>query len=258
VTRLRTAIACAVLASLAAACGSSTPASGVDPETALSEATEQTLAEESARYSYTWQGRPLPAPDEQGEVSFTDREARLSIDRDRYVYRADEYWAKTPAAAVMGKEWIHFDRSEFGVNLDDRIRLLPYLAAGATPSAEPEEDEIDGLKTTHYQANVDVAEALNAVPEADRRLTKNALEQELLGRTARVEFWVDADGRLRRVRVYVPPGRTYSRTDPNGDSISLKSGPATSISTLDYSEFGVEVDATPPPRDEVYDPTASD
>ena len=97
----------------------------------------------------------------------------------------------------------------------------------------------------------DVRRATSGVPGENRKLAKTALEEELLGQTARVEFWIDDDGRLVRIRVHIPPDRTYSHTDPNGDSETLKSGPNGETSTVDYSDFGVDVDATPPPKDQI-------
>jgi hypothetical protein len=44
-----------------------------------------------------------------------------------------------------------------------------------------------------------------------------------------------------------------ARTEPNGDSISLKSGPGVETSTIDFIAFGIDVDTTPPPADEVGD-----
>jgi hypothetical protein len=260
VTRLRTALACAVLASLPAACGSSTTASGVDPETALSETTEQTLAEKSARVDYSWhsEGQPvLPGSRALGDVSFVTREARLSDGgARRSVYKPSEFWVRSPIAGMIvpGKKWVRYDRTDFKDYEDDTVRLLPYLAAGATRSSTPDEAEVNGIETLHYEANVDVERALDAVPEKDRDLARTTLESELLGRTGRVEFWIDDKGRLRRIRVHIPPGRKYSHTYPNGDSTTLESGPTGGISTLDYSELGIEVDTTPPPADEVGEP----
>lgn len=255
----RTAIAWAVLASLPAACGSSTTASAVDPETALSEATEQTLAEKSARFDYFWysKGHPVPPGSQaRGDVSFVEREARLSDGGgEHFVYKPSEFWVRSPTAGILGpgKKWIRYERTDFQDYQDDTVRLLAYLAAGATRSFTPDEAEVNGIETLHYEANVDVQRALDAVPDEVRNLAQTALESELLGRTGRVEFWIDDKGRLRRIRVHVPPGRRYSHTYPNGDSVKLTSGRMTLISTLDYSEFGVEVDTTPPPADEVGD-----
>lgn len=256
----RTAIACAVLASLPAACGSSTPTSDVDPETALSEATERTLAEGSAHvHSYSpSKGDPVrPEWDTRGDISFTEREARLTDGGELSIYKPSAIWRRNPSAAVFGpgKEWIRLPRPVGPSIWDDRIRLHVYLAAGVTRSAAPEESEIAGVATLHYDTDVDVEQALEAVPEETRLLARDALKSLLLGGKGRVEFWVDQQGRLRRIQLTVPPGRVYSYSGPDGSQKRLESV-STVISTLDYSNFGVEVDTTPPPADEVWDPGA--
>jgi hypothetical protein len=142
---------------------------------------------------------------------------------------------------------------KFAPSPDDRLRVLLYLANGATEVRDGTEDEVLGVEATRYEASVEVEKALEAIPEEKRPMAKRALEQELLGQRAHVTFWLDADGRLRRVGIRIPPGRKYTRTDPNGDSLTLESGPRSTTTTIDFSDFGVEVDATPPPADEVGD-----
>ena len=260
-TWLRTAIACAALASLPAACGSSTPASpDVDPETALSEATERTLAEGSAQihaYSPSKGDPALPEWDTRGDISFAEQEARLTAGDELSIYKPSAIWKTSPSAAflVPGKKWIRLPRASGPSVIDDRLRLLVYLAAGVIRSAAPNESEIAGVETLHYDTQVEVEQALNAVPEEIRLLAEDALKSSLLGGTGRAEFWVDHEGRLRRIQVTVPPGRVYSYSGPDGSKKRLESV-STIISTLDYSQFGVDVDVTPPPSDEVYDPGA--
>jgi len=250
-----------VLASLPAACGSSTPASDVDPETALSEVTERTLAEGSAHvHAYSpSKGDPVrPDWDTRGDISFANQEARLTDGGELSIYKPSAIWKRTPSAAVFGpgKKWIRLPRPVGPSIWDDRIRLRVYLAAGVTRSAAPEESEIAGVETLHYDTNVDVEQALKAVPEESRLLAQDALKSLLLGRMGRVEFWVDQEGRLRRIQVTVPPGRVYSYSGPDGSQKRLESV-STVVGTLDYSNFGVNVDTTPPPDEEVADPSKS-
>ena len=247
-----------LLASLLAGCGSSAAGDASDPEETLAAAATRTLEEDSARISYSLHNRLLGRPPGQGthgELAFGSRAARLSVDGDGHLYTPSHWYVhhrwKDP---ITGKPWVGYSRERFDVYEDDRLRLVPYLAAGAVGIGAANEDTVDGRTTTRYQATVDVDRALTAVPESGRPLAERVLEEALLGQRARVDFWLDDQGRLRRIRVQIPPGRTYSRTDPDGDSISLKSGPGAATSTFDFIAFGVPVDATPPPADEVGDP----
>ena len=214
-----------------------------------------TLGEKSARMSYSAQ----PGVQARANVSFVSREARVAREvandtLEHVIYTPTHWYVSRPVKdPLTGKKWLRFERPKDGIGQDDRLRLIPYLAAGATDVREGDAGEVDGVETTRYEARVDVATAVKAVPEADRALARKALEEELLGQTGRAVFWLDDEGRLRRIRVHVPPDRTYSRTDPNGDSVSYESGREGLTSTLEFMEFGIEVDATPPPPDQVGD-----
>ena len=247
-TRVGLTAAFALLALLLGGCGSSS--SGGAP--ALGEAAERTLEEQSARISWDEElGRF------HGKVSFASQEADISGPGERALYTPTHVYKSHPYPdPITGKKWLRLPRLKYGTFPDDRLRALPYLASGATDVTGEIEEEVLGAAATRYEATVVVDKALDAVPEEKRELTKNALEQDLLGKRAHVTFWIDADGRLRRVGIRIPPGRKYSRTDPNGNSLTLESGPTTTTDTFDFGDFGVDVDARPPPADEVGDPTS--
>jgi hypothetical protein len=243
----------ALLALVLAGCGASETRQSSEPTASLAAAPMRTLGAKTARVSYS----AHPGVQTRAEISFVSREARVSDGSGAQVIYTPTYWysSRPEKDPITGKKWLRFERRNDGVNQDDRLRILPYLAAGAIDVRETQSDagEVDGAETTRYEATVDVARAIKTVPEADRELARKVLEEELLGQTARAFFWIDDDGRLRRIRVHIPPSRTYSRTDPNGDSVSYKSGREGLTSTLEFVEFGVEVDATPPPADQVGD-----
>lgn len=126
-TRLGFAIAPALLAVLLSACGSKTAEPGVDPETALSEATKRTLAEETAHVHYYGRvkGRPVrPEWDTRGDISFTKREARLMEADELSIYKLSEWFLRNPSAAALGpgKKWIRLPRDFGPSGWDDRIR----------------------------------------------------------------------------------------------------------------------------------------
>lgn len=249
-TRIGLTAASVLLALVLAACGASDPGQSSEPTAFLAAAPSRTLGEKSARTSYS-----APGARARGDVSFASREARVSNDGGEHVIYTPTHWyiSRPGKDPITGKKWLRFERRKDAIHQDDRLRLILYLAAGATDPSEGDAGEVDDVETTRYEARVDVATAVKAVPEADRALARKVLEEELLGQTGRAVFWLDDEGRLRRIRVHVPPGRTYSRTDPNGDSVSYKSGREGLTSTVEFMEFGVEVDATPPPPDQVGD-----
>jgi hypothetical protein len=239
-----------LLALVLAGCGASDSGQSSDPTASLAAAPLRTLAEKSARTSYS-----APGAQAQADVSFVSREARVSDDSGEHVIYTPTHWyiSRPEKDPITGKKWLRFERRKDGVNRDDRLRFIPYLAAGATDVRGDDAMEVDGVETTRYETSVDVATAVKSVPDADRALASKVLEEALLGQTGRAVFWLDDEGRLRRIRVHVPPGRTYSRTDPNGDSVSYESGREGLTSTLEFTEFGIDVDATPPPPDQVGD-----
>jgi hypothetical protein len=96
-------------------------------------------------------------------------------------------------------------------------------------------ENIGGVATTHYRATIDPKKALDQIPD---KQSADALKQVLgssgLG-SIPIDAWVDRAGRVRRESM---------KFDAAGTSMDM---------TVSFTRFGVPVDITPPPADQVLD-----
>ncbi len=123
--------------------------------------------------------------------------------------------------------------------------LLHLLQSQATATADLGPASIGGVATTHYRSQLPVSSL-----GIDHAQVAQA-EQSLGGTTIGVDFWVDPAGLLRRLsfalslhKIPTEPGTTKSE-DPGVRP------PLTLTLTLDLSNYGVPVDVTPPPADQI-------
>ncbi|MCU1429813.1 MAG: hypothetical protein JWL83_3813 [Actinomycetia bacterium] len=101
-------------------------------------------------------------------------------------------------------------------------------------------ETVRGTETTHYQADVDLALLRKQLGTSDltpdvKRLMEQGLNQ-FSTKSFRLDVWVDSDGRMRRQHMDLPVQA--------GTSVSM---------TLDLYDFGVKVQASAPPADQVLD-----
>jgi hypothetical protein len=103
---------------------------------------------------------------------------------------------------------------------------------GVGESSEVGHETIRGGDTTHYHADIDMKKAIDQVSHDER------LEQMLQSTglsTMPVDVWIDGSGRVARQSM---------KFSASGVSMDM---------TIDYTRFGVPVDVTPPPADQVMD-----
>jgi len=152
------------------------------------------------------------------------------------------WYVKTPALTGLGlgagKQWVEIDLASSGRNgqqflailrLFDPARLFALLGTAGTFTAVGHET-VGGVDTTHYSGSVDVAKFAAAIG-APRG------ESDHAPATFAADAWVDGQGYLRRLVFAFP---------------ALAGSPA-ATATVDFSDFGTAVDATPPPADQVVD-----
>jgi hypothetical protein len=156
-----------------------------------------------------------------------------------------------------GKPWIKFDLEAIGqeqgldlsqlqqLNQGDPSQILGYLR-GAGTVEDLGTETIDGVETTHYRAIVDLDRVVSQAPAELRPQVQKQIDllKEQSGITELpIEVWVDADGLPRRV--------TYSfdlsLTDPESKT--------STILTMDFADYGLDVTVEPPPASEVTDVT---
>jgi hypothetical protein len=116
------------------------------------------------------------------------------------------------------------------------VRVLAYLSDGVTDPTRVGTATVDGEPTTHFRGEVDPERVAAAAPAAERDAIRAAVRNDYLDKPFPAEFWLDADGRVRRVRVAYRTAR--------GGRFTLDGR---------LSDFGVGVDVTVPPRRSIAD-----
>jgi hypothetical protein len=154
-----------------------------------------------------------------------------------------------------GKEWVKLDlvkaSKELGVDptalpqasQNDPAEMLRFLRAVGRVRQFGWEN-LDGVATNHYKANVDVRRYLDLVPAGRRADARRSVRRliDLMGGRSRIpmDVWVDESDLVRRLAMDM---RT---TLPGGSSMRM---------TFDmrFSDFGSDVDIEVPDEDETID-----
>jgi hypothetical protein len=162
-----------------------------------------------------------------------------------------------PVGLPSGKEWVAVDANAAGGSDTntalgigggaDPTKILAYLGKVSDGVREVGTQEIRGVETTHYSANVDFSKTVDRadVPPALREKL-----DEMAGKVGNVpvDIWIDADGLLRREELKMD----FASFLPGGQGATGESGTAPTVAlTLDLFDFGTPVDVEAPPADEV-------
>jgi len=241
-----------ILASTLAGCG------GSASEPTLAEATQRTTADGSAAFQLVIEalvgGNPVLAT-ETGTVSFDSRRAHLyklvpggGLPQE-IVIDGPVVFSNANVEAAMHDTtippWTRLDTrrlsaKEVRSRPDEltHVRAVAHLADGVTSARRTGEEEIDGVDTVRYRGYVDPRRVVARAPAAQRAGLARTLRDDYPAKSFPAEFWLDGDGRLRRVRViYRTPGGTLISLDGR------------------FSLFGSNVDLTVPAADKLKDIT---
>ena len=165
------------------------------------------------------------------------------------------------AFVPQGKQWLSFD---LGAALDkaglgglnaasmqqDPSQFLTLLRASSIDVKEAGSDTVRGADVTRYTAKLDLRRSVDASldqleltdeQEAALRRAAKQLADQVGTKTIPVEVFVDADGRLRRLNMDL--------------SMIVQGQRLATEQTVDYYDFGVDVDVDAPPASQVYDLT---
>lgn len=107
-------------------------------------------------------------------------------------------------------------------------------------------EQVQGVETTHYSFTVNLAAAAEGLDE-DTRAFLDQQRQALGTDRLPAEVWIDEDDLLRR-QAY-----TISIPQPPGGSEAPSGAPQELSTTIEYTDYGVDVDVAPPPEDEITD-----
>jgi hypothetical protein len=150
-----------------------------------------------------------------------------------------------------GKSWVRIDLreagKEFGIDLEELMQVqqsdpsqsLQYLRGASDDFEEVGEEEVRGVETTHYRGTIDLHKAVEQLPENARESFERAID--LIGTDELpLDVWIDGDGMARRMKYEQP------LPSAGGEEGAMEL-------TMEFFDFGVDVDVEPPPSDEVID-----
>ena len=262
-----------LLALLLAACGGGGKPATV---TALRNAPKSTTDAKTGRMEVLIERRgdgTSPAPITiSGEADFQAHRGHMLIDLSQLglpgppvdaVFDNAIVYEKFPeslgAALPRGKSWVKVDLATAGRSVGlgagsigqaqagDPSQTLDYLRGVTGHVTRVGAEDVRGTQTTHYRTVVDLEKAAERSPTA-REQIKSAIK--LLGSSSQpLDVWIDAQGRVRRMKYAVDLSKSKAAA-----STPAASGVATF--TLDLFDFGVPVQATIPPADQVADLSA--
>jgi hypothetical protein len=240
--------------------------SGSDPSSLIALAGQKTRASGSARVSFTLE---MTGGEANGTMSgdgvFDQRGGRMTMDlgglaggalgsgKAEVIFRDLVYYMKLPEAAAAqlptGKAWLKFDlgalSKQQGLDLEQLSQLNQsdpsqalQLLSGAEDFEEVGKEDVRGAETTHYRGTVDMSRVAANAPEDLQDDIRKIVEQTG-DTTVPMDIWIDGDGLVRRLR--------WTQHLPQGTTMTIEE---------ELYDFGVDVDAQPPPADEVLDLTA--
>jgi hypothetical protein len=263
-----------LLGLLAGACGGGgTPAS----VTLLRDAPKKTSDAHSSRMEVVVERPGAPGAQAApikiaGEADYQAHRGHMLIDLSQFglpgppidaVFDNATVYEKFPPALAAslpkGKSWVKVDLATAGktVSVDlqglsqnaagDPSQTLDYLRGASDDIKKVGTEDVRGTQTTHYQAVLDLNKAAAQSPRASEAIKSTI---KLLGTSTQpIDVWVDAEGRVRRMKYTVDLSKSkVASTNPAAaGSVAF---------TLDLFDFGVPVQATLPPADQVVDISA--
>lgn len=256
--------ALALLVVLAAGCGSS----GTDAQLAVVDAAERTSEVGTARLAMTVEHDASPdmTMTMEGVADFDADlvEMRMEVP-GMPVEGGDGITTITDGTVVYTQvptpdgppQWYRLDAAEMpGMPADamggtggaqNPADSLDYLRGIADDVTEAGTEEVRGTETTRYDGTIDLERAVEESPEEQRDLMRRNIE--MLGTSEMpVSVWVDDDGLLRRMTYEMDLSQAQP---PEGAGEQAPLGRMTI--TMEMFDFGLDVDITPPPEDEVTD-----
>jgi hypothetical protein len=168
-------------------------------------------------------------------------------------------YMKLPAALasafpVAGKQWIAIDLAKVtGVpglsslasnpvssNPSD---MLSYLRSASDSVLTDGQQRVDGVETTHYHADLNLARAADSLPSVDRQAAQqllSKLQQQVQLSDVPMDVWIDGQHLVRRIEMTIAPpaqgGQTFDE-----------------VTTIDITHYGPEPRPALPPAGEVED-----
>lgn len=245
---------------------------GQDPLAAVAGAPQRFEEVKTSRFAMTMElsGEGVPQGplviETTGEGDFTEGRLRMTMDMGALGPEGDSQvemilddtmmYMRMPfleGVLPAGVSWVSADLEELGreagIDLSELMQLgrndpttMLETLRGASEGVDVVEEGVDvrGASTTHYRATIQTEKAFDQVPEETREQLRELLEGSGVPESYPVDVWIDEEGLPRRMR-------TTFETSPEG------MGSISQAMTMEFFDFGVEVDVTPPPAEETVD-----
>jgi hypothetical protein len=187
----------------------------------------------------------LPAPFGLIEVRSTGQDYFVRLPPQLQGLAGGKPWVRVDRGALQALAGSQLGVSGLGTTLDF-TSFLAWLRGVSGQITTLGNERINGTPTTHYRAQVDLSRVA-AIMGADAN-DASALTQAV-GRTLPMDVWIDAQGRLRQLKVSLDLNTLHT---PQGVTLPTPAG-GTAVLTVDLWNFGVTVHPVPPPANQVSD-----
>lgn len=147
-----------------------------------------------------------------------------------------------------GADWMSIDFSlgedletpvPSGTDAAGELELLEHSTGGVQKIGR---EKVHGVVTTRYRGTVDVAENAQHLRDAGGEKIAKVVEEK--GGPTQVEAWIDASGRVRRMRIVSQKPEDEGR------------GSSTTDLRMDFVDFGTIPEISVPDSSEVFDATS--
>ena len=198
-------------------------------------------------------GGTMSARGDRGRMTIRFRAGGRSLQLQEILDRRVVYLGGGVLARRLpqGKRWVRIDLGRLadrqGIDLSQldggassATRQLQYLeSAGDVKKVGAE--TIDGTRTTHYRASVDLAKLAAKAGDPGLKRSVRSLRRATGTDTIPVDVWIDGAKRVRRERL-----RYQIAAAGQQGGVDF---------TIDFVSFGVPLSVQPPPRATVFDAT---
>lgn len=154
-----------------------------------------------------------------------------------------------------GKTWMKLDMAKltkalgggsipqaFSLGQADPGQFLQYLRASSGEVRKVGTQQLYGISTTEYQSSLQLSQVLERLPAVDRPAASEMLQHVGNDGSIPVETWIDAQGRVRQVRMSL--------------SVSGSTASGSAEVTMGFTSYGAVPAISPPPAGEVVDLTS--
>jgi hypothetical protein len=215
-------------------------------QAAVKQALIRTVDARSSRFTLSWSSPLLPADlgfdsKFEGVMDYARHRGRISYWKDNeLIFDGDVVYMKWPMPWRKDSPWLRYDASaeeSDPLDLQERalrnpIGLLSFLSGASDGVREVGREEIRGTQTIHYEGTLDLQKVVDQSPPANRAELQDLLDflREDEPTTVPFGLWVDREGVAHRLRM----------DETEGASV-----------LVDYYDFGIPVEITPPAPSEV-------